>query len=382
MESLALNCRVCNGELQTPSKLSYPDSPSSAQGFEYAPSQPADSVCLDIYQCLACGLVQHSLPAVPYYREVIRAIAFSQEMADFRLGQLGEWISAKRLQTTRILEVGCGRGEYIELLQRAGASNVMGLEFSARSVEYAQNRGLTVHKGYLDDSLETEILGKFNAFSIFSFMEHWPNPNGSLRCLHKLLREDAHGLVEVPNFDFILNNSLYSEFTVDHIFYFDRNTLTRMLEINGFDVLHVESVWHDYILSARVIKRPQLDVSGFITRQRDVIGQVRAFVNCFEARDVVIWGAGHQALAVISMACLRDKVSHVIDSADFKQGRYTPGTGLLIKPPTSLLEDQPRAVLIMAAGYSDEVAREIKNRYPLVQCVAVLRETRLEVLSM
>jgi len=90
-------CRVCHGDLLIPPLLSYPDSPSSAQGFLDEPPEPGDSVCLDIYQCLACGLVQHPLEVVPYYKEVIRAIAFSDEMGRFRHVQLGEWITSKRL---------------------------------------------------------------------------------------------------------------------------------------------------------------------------------------------------------------------------------------------------------------------------------------------
>jgi SAM-dependent methyltransferase len=374
-------CRVCHGDLLMPPLLSYPDSPSSAQGFLDEPPEPGDSVCLDIYQCLACGLVQHPLEVVPYYKEVIRAIAFSDEMARFRHVQLGEWIASKRLESSRILEVGCGRGEYMELMQRSGACNVIGIEYSSKCVEYALGLGLDVRPGYLDESLDTSALGKFDAFAIFSFMEHWPDPNGSLRCLNKLLKEGACGLVEVPNFEFILKNGLYSEFTTDHIFYFDRSTLTRVLEINGFEVQEIQSIWHDYILSARIIKRARLDASGFILRQQEVVGQVQAFVNNFAAKEVVVWGAGHQALAVTSLAQLGDKVSHVVDSATFKQGLYTPGSGLLIKSPSSLSEDQPRSIVVMAAAYSDEVLREIYAKYPFVQSVAVLRETHLEVFN-
>jgi SAM-dependent methyltransferase len=376
----ALTCRVCHEVLLFPPLLSYPDSPSSAQGFLDAPPKPGDDVCLDIYQCSACGLVQHALTAVPYYREVIRAVAFSQEMARFRHDQLGEWIGANGLQNARILEVGCGRGEYMELLQRAGAHQVSGLEFSASSVEFAKGRGLNVRKGYLDDSLVTNEFGKFEGFAIFSFMEHWPDLNGSLKRLLDLLSDGAQGLVEVPNFEFILKNQLYSEFTTDHIFYFDRNTLARVLEMNGFEVLGVDSIWHDYILSARVKKRDRLDTSGFVARQQEIVVQVQSFVSRFGANEVVIWGAGHQALAVMSMASLGNRVSHVVDSATFKQGRYTPGTGLLIKAPETMLLDKPCAVLIMAAANSDEVARQVSIQYPLVQNVAVLRETGLEIL--
>jgi hypothetical protein len=74
-------------------------------------------------------------------------------------------------------------------------------------------------------------------------------------------------------------------------------------------------------------------------------------------------------------------VSHVVDSAPFKQNKYTPGTRLLIKPPASLLQDQPKAIIIMAAAYSDEVAQTIERAYPMIAHVAILREVQLEVVK-
>ncbi len=298
-------------------------------------------------------------------------------MGHFRISQLGEWIQSNKLEGTRILEVGCGRGEYMELLKRAGASLVTGIEYSAESVDFAKKRGLDVYRGYLDDAFDPENLGRFGAFAVFSFMEHWPDINGSLKQLDELLEEGAQGLVEVPNLEHMIQNGLYSEFTTDHIYYFDRATLARTMELNGFEVHQIQSIWHDYILSARVSKRGRLNTDHFVKRQQEVVAQIQSFVDDFAYKDVVIWGAGHQALAIMSIAQLGGKVSHVIDSATFKQGRYTPGTGLLIKSPASLLEDRPRAVLIMAAAYSEEVAHELEERYPQVENVAILKETGL-----
>ena len=92
----------------------------------------------------------------------------------------------------------------------------------------------------------------------------------------------------------------------------------------------------------------------------------------------MVWGAGHQALAVISLAKLQVMVSHVVDSAPFKQGKYTPATRLLIKSPVTMLHDKPKAVVVMAAAYSDEVAQTIRRDYPLIEHIAILREDHLE----
>ena len=88
----ASSCRVCGSKFLGAPLLSYPDAPLAAQEFLESPDAVSDVVDLDIYQCISCGLVQHSLPPVSYYRDVIRAVAYSPEMGEFRIGQLGEWI--------------------------------------------------------------------------------------------------------------------------------------------------------------------------------------------------------------------------------------------------------------------------------------------------
>lgn len=378
---MAHQCKVCEGSFYSKPILEYKGSPKSAQGFLNDLSEQDEVVNLAIYQCAKCGLIQHNLEPVSYYKEVIRAVAFSPEMGMFRLEQLGGWIYRNHLQNKKILEVGCGKGEYIDLLQKAGASNVIGLEFSESNIAGANNAGFKVQQGYLDAGFESPANFHFDAFAIFSFLEHWPNPNEGLSILHSLLSDGASGLVEVPNFELILSKGLYSEFTTDHIFYFDKKSFSFLMEKNGFEVISIESIWYDYILSAEVRKKSSLDTTNFLKIQNSVKSQLNNFIDQFDANQVAIWGAGHQALAVIAMAGIAPRIKYVIDSAPFKQGKYTPATHLPIVSPESVLDDPVRSVVIMAAGYSDEVASIIRSKYQMIKSIAILREDRLEIIE-
>ena len=95
---------------------------------------------------------------------------------------------------------------------------------------------------------------------------------------------------------------------------------------------------------------------------------------------MAIWGAGHQALAVIAMAGIAPRIKYVIDSAPFKQGKYTPATYLPIVSPNLLLTEPPKSVVIMAAGYSDEIANIILDKYSMIESISILREDRLETI--
>jgi SAM-dependent methyltransferase len=302
-------------------------------------------------------------------------------MGEFRRIQLADWIEKFDLTDKRLIEIGCGRGEYLELMRQSGARSLFGIENAHASVEVANAQGFDVRPAYLTPGFFNPWPEPFEAFAVFSFMEHWPDLKGSLSSLRGVLVEGAIGLIEVPNFEFILANGLYSEFTTDHIHYFDRQTLRTALELNGFEVLRIKSVWHDYILSAEVRKRTSLKTESFNTKRQRIVSELHAFTDRFEPGRLVVWGAGHQALAVMSMAQLQERVSHVVDSAAFKQEKYTPGTRLLIKSPESLIMDEPHAIIVMAAAYSDEVAQTIANIYPFIGHVAILREDQLEIVK-
>ena len=100
----------------------------------------------------------------------------------------------------------------------------------------------------------------------------------------------------------------------------------------------------------------------------------------FDKGKIAIWGAGHQALAIISLINLSDRIDYVIDSASFKQNKYTPSTYLPIYSPAKLIEEPVDAVIVMAASFSDEVANNLIKNFEGTFSIAILREDKLEII--
>lgn len=375
------NCRVCNHPFFPEPLLRYENMPQAAQNLPTAamlPDEHGDN--LEICQCSGCGLVQLSNDPVSYYREVIRASAFSEEMRLFRLRQFAEFIEKYALQGKKIVEVGCGRGEYMNLMSQAGA-DVYGVEYSVAAVKACLDSGLQVAQTFIDNRAAKLNKAPFDAFFIMSYLEHLPDINAALGGASNNLSEDGLGLVEVPNFDMILRNKLFSEFVTDHLYYFTKATLASTLQRNGFDVIECNEIWHDYIISAVVRKRKKLDISHFYQCQQQITAQIAEYIKQFGNGIVAVWGAGHQALAIIAMANLQNKIKYVIDSAPFKQGKFTPATHLPIVAPDHIDENPPEAIIVIAAAYSDEVAKIIRRKYSNKIKVAILREHGLETVQ-
>lgn len=368
-------CRVCNGPFFTDPILVYENMPRAAQ---YLPSRDNldedKGITLNICQCSQCGLVQLTNDPVPYYKDVIRAVGVSDKMRNFRKKQFSEWMEKYHLEGAKILEIGCGCGEYMEIMKECGA-DVFGIENSVDSVSVANNKGLNASPSYIDENFHAGGSSKFDAFFILNFLEHMPSPNTMFQGLRKILKSGGIGLIEVPNFDMNIRNNLFSEFISDHLFYFTQDSLSTLVKLNGFEVLDIREVWHGYMVSLVVKMREPLELSAFHGCEMKLVEDLTNYLSKY--KNVAVWGAGHQALTVFSMADLKGKVKYVVDSALFKQGHYTPVTHLPIVPPEELRNNPVDAVIVMAGGYTDSVVTKIRNM-KLDVSIAVLDNYRVK----
>jgi SAM-dependent methyltransferase len=338
-----------------------------------------EGVSLEVCQCSGCGLVQLSNEPVTYYRDVVRAAGISEEMKGFRKKEFGAFARKFSLKGKKVIEVGCGGGEYLSIIRQFGVK-AYGLEHSKELVAYCLKNGLKVSQGFIGNSRRKLNHAPFDAFFMLNFLEHLPDPNAALRGIYDNLADDAVGLVEVPNFDMILRKKLFSEFTTDHQLYFTAQTLNTALSINGFEIIDSGAAWHEYIIFAIVRKKQKLEITHFYKYQAQLKNEIEKYIRRFKHGRVAIWGAGHQALAAISLLNLSGKIRYVIDSAPFKQGKYTPATHLPILSPEALRSDPVDAVIVMAAGYSDEVAGVMSCKFGKKIKISILRDSGLEII--
>ena len=373
-------CRCCGSELPQLPLITLNNMPASAQNFPTSETLEKDTgVNLDLFQCKYCGTIQLPGDPVSYYRDVIRAVGVSSDMKKFRLQQFSDWVKRNNLIGKKVLEIGCGTGDYLEIMSKTDVI-AYGLENKLQSVETAKLKGLEVFQGFIEDENIKLNNAPFDAFYILNFLEHIPNPQIFLRGILNNLKNDAVGLVEVPNMDMILSEKLYSELIQDHLLYFTKDTLTRLLECNGFEVINSTTILNEYVLSVEVKKRVSTDIDGFIKSREILQAAVNSFFEKMEKRGLktAIWGAGHQALANMSLLNMKEHVTCVLDSAEFKQNKFTPATHLPILSPEVLNKKEIGAVLIMGGSYSQEIKNILQQKYPQVIC-AIMKPDGVEM---
>ena len=144
----------------------------------------------------------------------------------------------------RLLDVGCATGFFLDLAQAQGWE-VTGTEVSPFSAGYAREHfALDVRLGGLRDL--ALVSGSYDAVTMWDVIEHVTNPKAELSEAGRLLRPQGLLSIITPDAGSLVARLLgnrWEEFrrVREHIYFFSRRTMTRMLEQAGFDVLRVES---------------------------------------------------------------------------------------------------------------------------------------------
>lgn len=411
------HCIACGKLLPEASLFELTSAPASAQDIPDAASVQQDKgVTLQLRQCSSCGLVQFDCEPVPYYRDVIRAGGGSSTMRELRTTQYRHLIETYHLEGKTFFEAGCGRGEFLKFLQEFPVE-IYGMEHRADLVETAQKEGLHVWREFPEredqhfgHSPEASMLPEsgwsvpekpFDVFLSFNFLEHQPRPDIMLKAIWNNLAEDGMGLVTVPSLEYILEKGSYYELIRDHIAYYTFDTLRALLNHCGFAVLEEEMVNRD-TLSMIVRKTAMPEASAESADDRKAVAdcaradagiiaplmegyeivtaEVRALTGRLarEGKRLAMWGASHQGFTLASTSELGKHLAYIIDSAPFKQGRFAPASHVPIVPPDHYFEEPVDAVLIVAPGYTDEIAGIIKTRFGGKVEIMTLRTNRIE----
>lgn len=373
-------CHLCGNKLFLDPVLRLEGMPKAAQYYPEKNEFATDKgITLTMWQCSGCGLVQHNMKPVEYFREVITAASLSEKSRSSRLDQMKEFAERFGLAGKKVLDIGTGKGEMVDVLKEAGFQ-ATGIEASLKSVNIGKAAGRDMLYGYIGDI--GVIAGRpYDAFTLLNYLEHLPKPGAVIRNIYNNTTANAIGYVTVPNFGYLLKTKAFYEFVADHISYFTRSTLTYVFEANGFDVLDCRIINNENDIAAIVKKKEALDLFEGYERVNFLIENLLGIIIDYELKDkkVAVWGAGHRTLALLALANINDiKIKYVVDSAKFKQGKFTPVSHLRIVPPEHLKEDKVDLVIVMVPGlYPSEVLKTLKHMEVGAE-IAVLRENKIE----
>ena len=149
-----------------------------------------------------------------------------------------------------LLDIGSGPGLFLKKGQELGWI-VKGIEPSTQAVKYSREvLKLDIEENFLDANL-AKNLGQFDVVNLGEVIEHLSDPTEMLKIVNSMLHNGGLISIIAPNdfnpFQLLLENSCdYDPWSIappHHLNYFDKESLSKLLDRCGFEVVHNETTF-------------------------------------------------------------------------------------------------------------------------------------------
>ena len=372
-------CLICGATTLEP-LISIPDVPTLCNRLCASEAEAANAPRgnISLSYCHDCGHVVNSAfdPArVNYDGRFENTLTFSPRYREYAQVTADRVIERYGLHGKRIVEIGCGNGDFLRLLCGAG-NHGEGYDPSQPTSRWEVGRG------------SVEIIGRNFAAEdargadfvcCRHVLEHLPEPMALLHQLRESLnvRDDTVVFFEVPNALFTLDRLGIWDIIHEHVSYFMPSSLVRAFRRAGFTVCSADSAFDDQYLwvearvdgqvsSSDLPKRPSDALySSFSARFAGKVAQWRQRIHelRLDRRGVVIWGAGAKGVMFLNLLRVDAGagIDWVIDINPRKQGHFVPLTRQTIVGPDRLAQNPPDLLVVMNPEYKGEIRDTIKN---------------------
>ncbi len=328
-------------------------------------------------QCAGCGLVFNATfrpEVIPYDANYENRQCFS-EAFNKHLEQLADsLIRDHGLRRSRILEVGCGKGDFLRLICRKAGATGTGYDTSFEPGPHPEPKGLSFHDEYL--TADT-VPGGFSAVICRHVVEHVPGIGDFLRELHSIAIAAKARVVflETPRWEWILEHRAFWDVFYEHCNYFPERTLSHLCRLAGFKVVRQRAVFGGQYQTLELAPlgrtgrpprppgvSPKTALGAFarnFSRHRSALE--RSIRTRAGRKPWGLWGAGAKGVAVVNQLP-RTRPALVVDSNPAKQGGVIPGTRTPIVAP-----EDPRLaglsfLLVANPNYLKEIRKTLQQQ--------------------
>lgn len=243
-----INCRVCGSDM--PKFLGIRGNREYTGAGELAGAR--EHMATNVVKCRKCGFV-YTNPLIiietgayvdPEDYQASSSAGGHQKLFEFNLSLIEKYAKKGRL-----LDVGCGKGEFLSAAGKRGWQ-VFGIEPSANFAECAAaGSGMDISRSQLENADYPDNF--FDAITLNMVLEHISSPNSLIAAIKKVLKTKGLLFIEAPNMGslmlkaaslyFRLRKRDWSPFLSPlhypfHCYGYDISSLRYLLAVHGFTI--------------------------------------------------------------------------------------------------------------------------------------------------
>lgn len=333
--------------------------------------------------CKNCGFITN-LAFEPfrlqYTQEYDNTLHFSPFFQKYAHSVASRLIERYDLHNKTVIEIGCGKGDFLLLLCELGNNRGVGFDpsYEARNIDHQIAARITFIRGFYSrhhTSYQADLI------CCRYVLEHIENPAEFLTMIRNNIGDRSSTVVhfEVPNVLFILRNLSIWDIIYEHCSYFSPCSFARVFTSCGFDVYDLTETYEGQNLSIEALpsKNPPNSRHDYKSGLKELIHYLTAFGNNYRTKletwhhnlkriehagkQAVVWGAGAKGVSFLNMLKIQDQIEYVVDINPNKKGNYIAGTGQKVVSPEFLQDYEPDVVIVMNPIYKSEIEQLIRR---------------------
>jgi len=348
---------------------------------------------LRIALCRACGFITNTAFDVTlnaYSADYEESQAYSPRFRAFAEDLARRWIDTYDIRGKTVLEVGCGKGSFLQTICDLGDNKGIGVDPSARHDRLDDPDGRIT----LVQDLYSEKHSDLAADVVICrhTLEHIHPVAEFMRTVRAAIgdRPETIVLFELPDVQRVLDDLGFWDVYYEHCSYFSAGSLARLFRRTGFEVLDVRREYDDQYLTIDAVPsttpgrgKPlaiEDDVAVLVASVDRFAGELPPRLDGWrtQLRDIaagggraVVWGGGSKGVTYVNTLQVGDDIACLVDINPHMQGKYIAGAGLEIVAPERLPEIDPDVVFLMNPIYSEEVQSDLDRLHVDAELVPV-----------
>jgi methylation protein EvaC len=342
---------------------------------------------LSVASCPCCGMFQ--LMEQPDREKMFNAqypffSGTSKGMA-IHFEEFAEHVKKEYLPSGDAFVVEIGSNDGIMLRHFANAKiRHLGVEPSANVAQVAIENGINTMNTFFDEDCARQIVSKYgqaDAFMAANVMCHIPYLHSIIKGIGILLKPKGIVMFEDPYLADVIESTSYDQIYDEHVFLFSLFSINYLFSQHDMELIDIEpQETHGgsmrYVIARKGMRPVSERVAMQLEKEKELgLDKPATYAtfrkNCERSRDslvsllkrlrqqdkrVVGYAATSKSTTIINYCGIgADLIEFISDTTPLKQGKYSPGLHIPVRPYTEFSKQYPEYALLFAYNHAKEI---------------------------